>query len=426
MVCPLAIGIDVGTSGIRALAIDRQGTICAQASRTMPSTPLIQDQQEQSPGLWWDTLIETLSALSRSIPVGHSPQTLALDGTSGTLLLADHAGDPLGQALMYSDQRASAESKIILETAPGNSGAHGPSSALSKLLWLLKNRPPPPGFMILHQADWLLMQLGAPPRISDENNVLKLGYDPVSRRWPDWLNTLEVPFDALPKAVIPGMPVGRINPALAHKLGWPTHLSLVAGTTDSVAAFIATGANQPGEAMTSLGSTLVLKLLSSQPVFYAEAGIYSHRVGNLWLVGGASNSGGAVLRAYFSDEEIEACTPALRPDKPTGLDYYPLLGTGERFPISDPTLEPKLTPRPDKRCLFFQGMLEGMANIERLGYQRLAAITGESIKNVRSTGGGAQNPGWTRIRADYLGVPIIKPDHHSAAYGAALLAQQSL
>lgn len=426
MARPLAIGIDVGTSGIRALAVDSQGTICAQASRTMPAAPTIQYRQEQTPGVWWETLLATLKDLSRAIPDGYAPQVLSLDGTSGTMLLADHTGKPLGPALMYSDQRATREAKIIQDKAPLNSGAHGPSSALSKLLWLLKNRTPTTGFMIFHQADWLLMQLGAPSGISDENNALKLGYDPVSRCWPDWLDTLGFPLDALPEVAIPGMPVGRIRPALADQLGWPAHLTLVAGTTDSVAAFIATGASRPGEAMTSLGSTLVLKLLSNQPVFQAESGIYSHRLGDLWLVGGASNSGGAVLKAYFSDEEIEACTRALRPDKPTGLDYYPLPGTGERFPVSDPALEPKLTPRPNERCLFFQGMLEGMAHIEHLGYQRLAAITGETIRNIRSTGGGAQNSGWTRIRENHLGIPVIMPDHQSAAYGAALLARQSL
>jgi len=426
MAQPLAIGIDVGTSGIRALAIDNQGKICAQSSRKMPAAPIIQDQQEQSPNLWRETLLETLKVLSRTIPDGYAPKVLALDATSGTILLTDHNGEPLGPALMYSDQRAIRESKIIQGTAPLNSGAHGPSSALSKLLWLLRNRPPPTGFMIFHQADWLLMQLGTLPGISDENNALKLGYDPIFRHWPDWLGTLGFPLNALPKVVIPGTPIGRIKSALADQLGWPTNLALVAGTTDSVAAFIATGASRPGEAMTSLGSTLVLKVLSSQPVFKAEAGVYSHRIGDLWLVGGASNSGGAVLQAYFSEEEIKACTRALQPDKPTGLNYYPLLGKGERFPISDPTLEPKLKPRPDQRCLFFQGMLEGMAHIEYMGYQRLAALTAETIDNIRSTGGGAQNSGWTRIRENYLGIPVIMPDHQSAAYGAALLARQSL
>jgi sugar (pentulose or hexulose) kinase len=79
----------------------------------------------------------------------------------------------------------------------------------------------------------------------------------------------------------------------------PKDCVIYTGTTDSIAAFLASGANSLGEAVTSLGSTLVLKLLSSQKVDDSNYGIYSHRLGNLWLTGGASNTGGAVLKSFF-------------------------------------------------------------------------------------------------------------------------------
>ncbi|AOU98357.1 carbohydrate kinase [Acidihalobacter yilgarnensis] len=426
MTRPLAIGVDVGTSGIRALAIDDKGAIHAQATRSMPAPMGTDGRQEQSPTIWWDTLLDTLGALTRTLPADHQPRALALDGTSGSLLLAGRDGRALGPALMYADQRASTEAAHIAELAPAESGAHGPSSALAKLLWLLRHQPPPPGFRALHQADWLLACLGAPLGTSDENNALKLGYDPVNRHWPEWLARLGIPPEALPEPRIPGTPVGTLNPSLAHTLGLPAGLTLVAGTTDGVAAFIATGANTPGEGVTSLGSTLVLKQLCSHPIFQAEAGIYSHRLGDLWLAGGASNSGGAVLRAHFDDDEIARCTQALRPEEPTALDYYPLLRPGERFPIADPGLPPRLTPRPADTCRFFQGMLEGMAEIERQGYVRLREAGGEPLISVRSVGGGAINTGWTRIRAAHLGVPLLDPHHQDAAYGAALLARRVL
>ena len=102
--------------------------------------------------------------------------------------------------------------------------------------------------------------------------------------------------------------------------------------------------------MTSLGSTLVLKLVSDRPVFSPAHGVYSHRLGDLWLTGGASNSGGAVLAQYFSADELRALTPLLKPDVPTGLDYYPLPGhgralSGERSRVGAKTFATTRRPR---------------------------------------------------------------------------------
>ena len=92
---------------------------------------------------------------------------------------------------------------------------------------------------------------------------------------------------------------------IAAKYNFPKNCVVCAGTTDSIAAFIASGASSTGEAVTSLGSTLVLKLLSRTRVDNSQYGIYSHRFGDLWLTGGASNTGGAVLKQFFSNEELE-------------------------------------------------------------------------------------------------------------------------
>jgi hypothetical protein len=91
--------------------------------------------------------------------------------------------------------------------------------------------------------------------------------------------------------MVPGEPFAYIDPVVAKKLGLPPSVQIAAGTTDAVAGFIATGADQLGDAVTSLGTTLVVKQLTTQPIFAADHGVYSHRLGEHWLVGGASNSG---------------------------------------------------------------------------------------------------------------------------------------
>jgi sugar (pentulose or hexulose) kinase len=204
---------------------------------------------------------------------------------------------------------------------------------------------------------------------------------------------------------------------------------VVAGTTDSTASFLATGAHRIGEAVTALGSTLVLKVISDKPIFAPEFGVYSQpliRDGKMrWLVGGASNSGGNVLKQHFTLEQITEMTARLQPDTPTGLNYYPLSNGGERFPINDPQLAPQLEPRPADDVIFFQGMLEGIARIEAEGYRRLAELGAPYPVSIRTTGGGAQNGAWSAIRKNLLNVEFESARHTEAAFGVALLAATS-
>jgi sugar (pentulose or hexulose) kinase len=337
------------------------------------------------------------------------------------LLLTDGDGKPLTPGLMYNDARAGVEASRIGGIAPAESGAHGRSSALAKLLHLLA-RDGDKAKHALHQADWIAGRLAGRFDGSDENNALKLGYDPVSRRWPDWLDKLEVPRALLPQVRVPGAEIGAIDPQMAQSLGLSPATRIHAGTTDGVAAFIATRASVPGDAVSSLGTTLVVKLLADKPVFAADQGIYSHRLGDRWLAGGASNTGGAALLAHFSAAELEAMTPKLKPAQPTGLDYYPLPKPGERFPIADPNLPPRVTPRPDDDVTFFQGLLEGVGAIEARAYRRLAELGAPPLRRVISIGGGAKNTAWSEIRHRLLAVPVTVAEQTEASYGAALLA----
>ena len=138
--------------------------------------------------------------------------------------------------------------------------------------------------------------------------------------------------------------------------------------------------------MTSLGSTLAIKLLSTTRVDDARYGLYSHRLGNSWLVGGASNSGGVVLRQHFSDAQLAELTGRMDAGRPTGLDYYPLPAPGERFPVADPALPPRLEPRPADDAQFLQAMLEGIAAIEARAYRLLAEQGATPVRRVLTAG----------------------------------------
>jgi len=174
--------------------------------------------------------------------------------------------------------------------------------------------------------------------------------------------------------------------------------------------------------VTSLGSTLAVKLVSEARVDDARFGVYSHRLDGAWLVGGASNAGGAVLRQLFTDEQLAALSRDIDPAAASPLDYYPLPRKGERFPVADPDMAPRLQPRPESDAEYLHGILESIARIEAKGYNLLRELGATAVEEVFTAGGGAQNDKWTAIRERVLGVPVRKAEQTEAAYGAALLA----
>jgi D-ribulokinase len=419
------LGIDLGTSGCRGVAIDAKGGVLAESAVELPgSRSEYPGESRQNPADWWQAVLQILTRLTqrlREVTI----EAIAIDATSSTLLLCDFEGEPLTPALMYDDSQGRSALTRLSRTAPPDSPVLSATSSLAKLLHLREGIETD-AFIALHQADWIMGRLCERFPVSDENNCLKLGYDPIERGWPDWLQALSLPSTCLPTVLANATPVGKLTQPLAERTGLTNRPLIVTGTTDSNAAFIASGADSVGDAVTSLGSTLVLKILSDKPVFSAQHGVYSHRLGDRWLVSGASNSGGAVCRAFFSDEEIARFTEQMQPLRPIGLDYYPLLRPGERFPLNDRELQPKLSPRPADDSRFFQAMLEGITRIEQTGYARLQRLGAPPPRQVISIGGGAVNEPWRVMRERALGVPVVRAVQQEAAYGAAILARRGV
>jgi len=416
------LGIDLGTSACRACVIDAAGNEIANARTDLPEASRDGVAVEQDAAVWWDALTATLDHLVTLFDA-RSLRRVALDATSSTLLLCAHDGTRLTPALMYGDARATAQAQRIADAAPADSAATGASSSLAKLLYLLEHHACAQP-LAAHQADWLGGMLCGRFGVCDENNALKLGYDAQQRRWPAWLAGLGLPPGCLPQVQPPGTPLGDILPALCERWGLAPGTQLVCGTTDSTAGVIATGARALGDAVTALGSTLVLKVISDKPVTSPRHGVYSHRLGDRWLVGGASNTGGAVLASYFDAEKIAALSAQIDPRHPICLEYYPLPGVGERFPVADPHLQSRVQPRPASDVRFLQGLLQGVARIELRGYRLLAELGAPWPTRVLTVGGGAMNAPWTELRRRLLRVPVMPAAHGEAAYGAALLARE--
>ncbi|MFI9650985.1 FGGY family carbohydrate kinase [Guyparkeria halopsychrophila] len=409
------LGIDVGTSGLRIAALDVTGN-CLWLEKADWPTPPPPDGHEQNPTDWWaafDRLMGHLGEEGRLAEV-HS---LAFAGTSGTVLTIDADGWPQGPALMYDDPQGR-EQLVKLRRLELDPDAQ--LSALARWRFLAEERGQ--AGRPVSQADWFVTRLTG-QHVSDSNNALKWGFDAVTERWPAAL--LDRFGDRLPEVRRPGTAVASITPDLARRWGLPEGVIVAAGTTDSMAALWASGASEEGDGVTSLGSTLALKLISEAPVSDAASGVYSHRFGHRFAVSGASNTGGRVLAAFFDAEALASLSESVDPAAPDTLGYWPLAGRGERFPVVAPEMSPRLTPRPDDPAAFLGGLLRGIARIEALGYRRFAALGGTAVRRVLSSGGGARSPVFSRIRERTLGVPVQTAEHTEAAVGAARLAALS-
>ena len=409
------LGLDFGTSGARACAIVEAETILYENRYTYPNATA------QTPLDWR----EALHFLLKNLPSAIATQIrgMAISATSATVLLCDVNLEPTSPALLYFDRRAQAAAEQLKKIAPPDHIVCGATSGLAKFLWLTAHANLSNTAHFLHQADWLAALLIGAGGVSDYHNALKTGYDIERLRWPDWV--LNLPHaDLLPRVVAPGAALAPINTRVAQRFNLNPACVVHAGTTDSIAAFIAAGANKPGAAVTSLGTTLVLKILSKRRIEAAQYGVYSHRYGDLWLAGGASNAGGSVLRQHFSDDDLAVLSQQIDPNVDTTLDYYPLPRPGERFPVNDSALMPRLTPRPLDDAQFLHGILQGLSCIEVAGYAKLVELGATPLTSVLSMGGGAKNQAWIKMRERLLGVPVTFSSQTEAALGAALLAKR--
>ncbi|CAI9103732.1 OLC1v1002270C1 [Oldenlandia corymbosa var. corymbosa] len=414
----LYLGMDFGTSGARYAVIDKEGNINAEGKREYPL--FMSDESVD----WLSSWRSTLFSLLEDVPVGLRSRiaSISIDGTSATtMIINSKTGKPLSKAFLYNESCGDAL-PMVKSIAPENHTVCSGSSTLCKLVyWWNSSDANKESAVLMHQADWLLWLLHGKLGVSDYNNALKVGYDPEIDSYPAWL-TVQPYYFALPSIQAPGTPIEFMKEEIRKNFGFPDNCVICTGTTDSIAAFLAARATQPGKAVTSLGSTLAIKLLSTKRIEDSRFGVYSHRLDDKWLVGGASNTGGAVLKQIFTDEQLEKLSERINPMEPSPLDYYPLQSVGERFPMADPNMEPRLHPRPENDVEYLHGILESIARIEAKGYQLLKDLGSTPVEEVFTAGGGSKNPNWIKIRERVLGLPVHKALQTEAAYGAALLA----
>jgi sugar (pentulose or hexulose) kinase len=264
---PYFIGIDIGTQGARAVLIDATGDVLGSGEQAFPLSN--QSREEQSPEQWWQDCLLCLQQVIAQVKLKiRLTEVLAISvtSTSGTIIPLDKNNQPLHNAIMYSDPRSAEEAdyckKIALAAYSNGYTAFNASSGLPKMLWFI-NRYPGKAAQIgkfIHAADFIIGKLSGRYDVTDYTNALKSGYDVRKKEWPAYIwEKLPIQNNWLPAVHPSGITVNTILPELAGALGLPKTVKIVAGMTDGCAAQIASGAVQTGDWNTTIGTTLVVK-----------------------------------------------------------------------------------------------------------------------------------------------------------------------
>jgi xylulokinase len=422
------VGIDVGTSGVRGVAVSPAGELLAETEEK-----LRQDHRaaggihEQDPGEWWQALCAVGQAIVKTLKEKSGDVELrgvAVTSTSGSLVVAGAEGRALRPAILYDDGRGVEIADELNQQAGAQSIHLGPSFSLVKAAWVRRQEP---GLWertryILHPADWLSGKLSGEFGISDFTNALKLGYDPESSSWMGSVRAAGLLDHRLPVVRRPAEQIGQVSSVAAAETGLPARTPVLAGATDGMASVIASGASRPGDANTTLGTTLVWKVLhDGKPA--ARSSIYFHlHPGGLWVPGAASNTGLGSIRTPGGAASFAEMDRLAANYFPTSVVCYMLSGQGERFPFANPKAESFVEGNPRDAGESYAAQLQSIGFVERWGYEILEGCAVKVGERVFSTGAAAKSPVLSQLRANILGRTVVQPRYPTAAFGAAILA----
>jgi len=421
---PILVGLDVGTTGAKALAVTPQGEVLARAEEGyLLSTPR-PGWSEQDPEDWWRASQAVLAAVGAEEAAG-----IGLSGQMHGLVTLDEADHVIRPAILWNDQRTAAECAEIeeligLERLIGFTGNRALTGFTApKLLWVRRHEPEAYARVrhVLLPKDYVRLRLTGEhlTDVADASGTLL--FDVSRRRWSrEMLDALEIPYQWLPRAVE--------SPAVSGHTA--DGVPVAAGAGDQAAGALGVGVDRPGPVSVVLGTSGVV--FAVLPGFQAdpEARVHAfcHAVPGAWHAMGVMLSAAGSLRwlrdvlARDTAYEQLIAEAAERPAGADGVLFLPYL-TGERTPHADPNARAAFVGLElgHGRDALVRAVLEGVAYGLRDSFVLLRKL-GARPEVGRASGGGARSKLWLEIVASVLGLPLeLTAVEDGAAYGAALV-----
>ncbi|MBI5877360.1 MAG: xylulokinase [Chloroflexi bacterium] len=445
----MLLGIDVGTTGAKALLIDAHGVVVASATESYAFDTPEPLWAEQSPAGWWRA---TIAAIRRVLD-GRDTSAVAGVGLTGQmhgLVLLDARGDALRPCIMWNDQRSGPQCEAITRQIGAQrlldliANPVLPGFTAPKIVWVREHEPDVYARIahVLLPKDYVRYRLtGAlATDVADASGTAL--FDVRRRDWSaEMLAALDIPRGWLPDAFESPAVCARISAAAAAESGLMAGTPVVGGAGDQAAQAIGSGIVRAGVVSVTLGTSGVVFAATEQFAVAPEGRLHAfcHAVPGRWHLMGVMLSAAGSFR-WFRDtlgagERAQAAATgadaydlltalaAQAPAGSEGLFFLPYL-SGERTPYADPDARGAyigLTLRHGKAHLI-RALLEGVTFGLRDALELLLA-SGLPVREVRASGGGARSTLWRQLLADVFDAPITTVNTtEGAAYGAALLA----
>jgi len=447
----IVIGIDVGTSGTKAVAIDETGKLVAAALVEYPLLTPRPDWAEQDPAEWKEAAYKVLTVLAHA--PGINPKDIKGIGLTGQMhgsVFLDANNQVLRNALLWCDQRTAPQCDAITEKVgeqkliemvcnPALTGFTAP-----KILWLRDNEPEVYEKVrkVLLPKDYIRYVLTGEfaTDVADASGTLL--FDVKNRTWhKELMSILDIPADFMPRSFEGTEVTGKLSAEAAKLTGLPAGIPVIAGGGDQAAGGVGNGIVRPGVISSTVGTSGVVFAFSEKISLDPQGRVHTfcHSVPGKWHVMGVVLSAGGSLR-WFRDalyqnektvagetgrdpyEYITAAAETIPPGA-EGLTFLPYL-TGERTPHKDPYAKGAFVGLSLRhtRAHMARAVLEGVAYSMRDSLEIMHEM-GVPIAQVRASGGGARSSLWRQIQADVNKTPLVTTNiDEGPAYGAALLA----
>jgi xylulokinase len=445
----IVIGVDVGTSGTKAVAVNAAGEVVASSLVEYPLLTPQPDWAEQDPAEWKRASLQALTELASTVNAA-DVKGIGLTGQMHGSVFLDADNKVLRNALLWCDQRTAAQCDAITEKVgadkllemvsnPALTGFTAP-----KILWLRDNEPEvfDQVRQVLLPKDYIRYELTGEfaTDVADASGTLL--FDVKNRDWhKELLSILDIPAEWMPKAYEGPDVTGTLLPAVAEATGLPAGIPVIAGGGDQAAGGVGCGIVRTGVISSTVGTSGVVFAFSDTVQTDPKGRIHTfcHSVPGKWHMMGVVLSAGGSLRWYrdaLCDTEIarakengvdpyeyisESATTA--PIGSEGLTFLPYL-TGERTPHKDPYAKGAFVGLSLRHTKAHMGraVLEGVAFAMRDSLDIIRDL-GVPIEQVRASGGGARSDLWRQMQADVNQAPLVRINvDEGPAYGAALLA----
>ena len=438
----LFLGIDISTTGAKALLIDSRGDVVASATTPLTLSTPRPLWSEQDPREWWQAACSSVrQALAQANVSGADVAAIGLTGQMHGLVLLDEQGEVLRPAILWNDQRCGEECEYIrsrvgrerLIQITGNEALTGFTAP--KIIWVQRNEPEiyERTRHILLPKDYIRFKLTGAHAMDKADGSGTMLFDLKRRDWSsEVLDALDIPAEWLPETFEGTDVTGEVSAEAAEVTGLRAGTSVVAGGGDQAAGGVGVGAVRSGIVALALGTSGVVFAATDSPLIEPAGRLHAfcHALPARWHLMGVMLSAAGSLQWYRDvlapeasfDEIVAEASDVLTGSE--GLLFLPYL-SGERTPHPDPLARGAwvgLTVR-HKRAHLTRAVLEGVGFSLKDCFVLMQGVGLGAIEQVRVSGGGAKSILWRHILADMLGVELVTVNTtEGAAYGAALLA----